>query len=396
MASAFGEAHTLTLGTTGYGTDLLGVADKIGSQTFMDLSEPDGINMIAFTGGTTGRAKGVVRSNASMSAMRNSILADFGLPQSPRYLAVGPISHVTGTKIVPVLSRGGQISLQRKFDPVELLQNVERERINLLLAVPTMIYALLDCPDLAHRSLDSIDLILYGASPMSPSKLDEALERIGPVFGQLYGQTECYPVTFLGPEDHRRDRPDLLAACGFPASCAMVALLDDKSVPVPRGEIGEICVRSPAMMSEYWREPALTQQALSGGWLHTGDLAREDDQGRLFIVDRKKDMIISGGFNVYPKEVEDVLSRHPAVAMAAVIGVPDQKWGERVHAVVTLRPGKSATEAELIGFVRAEAGTMIAPKSVDFVGKLSLTGAGKIDKKALRRLYWSDASRQIG
>jgi fatty-acyl-CoA synthase len=239
-------------------------------------------------------------------------------------------------------------------------------------------------------------LLLYGASPISPTRLFEGLERIGPVFSQLYGQTECYPVAVLRKADHDRNAPELALSCGFPVDGCEVKILDDADQEVAVGEPGEICVRSPYVMAEYWKRPEQTASALRNGWLHTDDIARADERGYIFILDRKKDMIVSGGFNIYPREVEDVLTNHPGVAMVAVMGVPDEKWGEAVTAFVVARGDLSPTAQELIDLVKQRKGSALAPKRVEFVTSLPLTGVGKIDKKKLRAILWAGRERMVG
>lgn len=394
-ARASGLQRVWTLGPAAFGRDLLAAMERAGSATARDLSRPDDIATLGYTGGTTGKSKAAVRRQRAHAAMWRAILGDFELPAAPKYLAAAPISHVAGTKVAPVLLRGGSVTLMQRFDPGEFLATVERERIGMSLLVPTMIYALLDHPELPRRDLKSLELLLYGASPMSPSRLTEAIERIGPVFSQLYGQTECYPISLLRKADHDPRRADLFASCGAPVAATEVALLDADGRAVPPGEAGEICVRAAHAMEGYWRRDDLTGEALQDGWLHTGDIARADEQGYLFIVDRKKDMIVSGGFNVYPREVEDVLSSDPAVAVAAVIGIPDARWGEAVMAVVVPRPGASVDAERLKALVKDRKGAQHAPKRVEVVDALPLTALGKIDKKALRAPHWAGAGRQV-
>jgi fatty-acyl-CoA synthase len=260
-----------------------------------------------------------------------------------------------------------------------------------------MVYVLLDHPGIAEADLRSIELIIYGASPMSPARLIEAMKRFGPVFMQLYAQSEApNTVTVLHKADHDPERfPHRLASCGVPVVGNQVKLLDPDGREVPAGDVGEICVRGPLVMAGYWNKPEETARALRHGWLYTGDLARRDEDGFLYIVDRSKDMIISGGFNVYPREIEDVLTAHPAVAAAAVIGVPDEKWGEAVKAVVVLKAGSSASAEALIALVRDRKGVVYAPKSVDFADSLPVTGLGKPDKKVLRARYWGAQQRAV-
>ncbi len=394
--AAAGLQVTWTLGAAGYGVDLVRAAEEVGSYPAYDQASPDDVAIINYTSGTSGRPKGALRRHRTLSASNLAILADFDLPSDPQYLAVAPISHVAGTKIVPVLVRGGTVHLQAGFDPERVLATVAARGVNMTLLVPTMVYALLDHPALDGADLSSLELVLYGASAMSPARLVEALERIGPVFSQLYGQTESYPLTVLGRQDHDAARPERFASCGFPVASAQVRLLDDDGQAVAPGSAGEICARSPYVMDEFWKLPDLTAETLAHGWLHTGDVGVVDDEGYLYVVDRKKDMIVTGGFNVFSREVEDAISAHPAVAAVAVIGVPDPRWGEAVHALVTRRPGAGVEADELIALVRERKGPVFAPKAVEFVDALPVTGTGKVDKKVLRAPYWQGRDRSVG
>ena len=305
-------------------------------------------------------------------------------------------THAAGVMIAPAMLRGGTVVLEPGFDAAGWLGAVERHRITATFLVPTMIYMLLDHAQTRTRDLASLEMIVYGASPMAPARLAEGIEVFGPVFSQLYAQTEApNTVTALRMSDHDPDNPERLASCGSPLAGIQVALLDDDGNEVPTGAVGEICVRGPLVMAGYWKRAEETAEAFRGGWLHTGDMARCDEDGFLYIVDRAKDMIISGGFNVYPREVEDVLASHPAVAEAAVIGVPDEKWGEAVKAIVVLKPGAAVTAEELTALVREKKGPVQASKSLEFADDLPLTPLGKPDKKALRARYWQGQERQV-
>jgi len=254
--------------------------------------------------------------------------------------------------------------------------------------VPTMIYALLDHPRFGEFDLSSLETVFYGASAISPARLKEAIERIGPVFMQFYGQAEApMAVTILRKSEHDVTKPLRLASCGRPVPWINVALLDSNNQPVKDGEPGEICVRGPLVMNGYRDNPALTAEAFAGGWLHSGDVAVRDADGFLRIVDRTKDMIVTGGFNVYPREVEDILAEHPAISQVAVIGVPHEKWGEAVTALVVLREGQQVDAQELIDRVTQRKGSFQAPKKVEFIDSIPQTPVGKPDKKALRALY---------
>jgi fatty-acyl-CoA synthase len=395
-AKAAGVKTVFTLGPASYGIDLLQAIEAAGSASPRCLAGPDDIATLNYTGGTTGKSKGALRYHREYGGFAAAILADFEIPETPRYLAVAPISHVAGTKVLPTLMRGGTVYMLKGFDPEAVFKAIAREKINFTLFVPTMIYVLLDHPALDATDLSSLELLLYGASAMSPSRLVEGIERIGPVFSQLYGQTECYPVSVLRKADHDPKTPGLFLSCGFPIAACNVKVLDDDDQEVATGEAGEICVRAPHVMAEYWNRPETTAETLKSGWLHTGDIARADERGYMYILDRKKDMIVSGGFNIFPREVEDVLSQHADVAMVAVVGVPDDKWGEAVTAIVVAREGARPDADELINLVKARKGSAHAPKHISFVKELPMTGVGKVDKKVLKASFWAGRERMVG
>ncbi len=395
-AKASGVKTVFTLGAAGYGIDLLAAIDDAGHATARCLAGPDDIATLNYTGGTTGKSKGALRYHREYGGFANAILADFEIPEAARYLTVAPISHVAGTKVLPTLMRGGTVHMLKGFDPEAVLTTIARERINFTLFVPTMIYVLLDHPALDRTDLSSLELLLYGASAMSPSRLVEGIERIGPVFSQLYGQTECYPVSVLRKKDHDPKTPELFLSCGFPIAACAVKILDDDDSEVKTGEAGEICVRATHVMAEYWKRPEATAETLKNGWLRTGDIARADERGYMFILDRKKDMIVSGGFNIFPREVEDVLSQHADVAMVAVVGIPDDKWGEAVTAIVVAREGARPDADELINLVKTRKGSAHAPKQIQFVKELPMTGVGKVDKKVLKARFWAGRERMVG
>lgn len=359
-------------------------------------ARPDDVIRLAYTGGTTGKPKGVMLTNRSMWMQALTLMGARPLPGELRLLCPTPISHGAGAMLVPTLWRGGTIILQRGFDPERYLAALELHKATATFLVPTMIYSILDHPGAKTADFSSLEMVSYGASPMSPTRLQEALRVFGPVLVQSYGQTECPSnILFLSQEDHVRRDVDTLGSAGMPYPGVTVALLDENDMPVEQGAVGELCVRSPLVMEGYWKLPELTAQVMRNGWLHTGDMAYRDEHGYYFLVDRKKDMIISGGFNVYPKEIENVLGAHEAVAAAAVFGVPDGKWGEAVKAVVALRPGMSVGEDELKAAVRSAKGPVNTPKSIDFVDALPLTALGKPDKNRLRKQYWSGQDRRI-
>ncbi|WP_454675079.1 AMP-binding protein [Achromobacter pestifer] len=357
---------------------------------------PEEITKLSYTGGTTGRSKGILHAHRTTVTMVLQMLGTYEWPEHIRYLVTTPISHAAGGLILPTLIRGGTVYLSEKYSPADFLKRVRQHRINFTFLVPTQIYGLLDHPDLVDSDCSSLELVLYGAAPMAPSRLLEALRKFGPVFGQLYGQAEA-PMTicYLRKQDHDPAHPGLLGSCGRVVAGNQVKLLGPELQDVPLGDIGELCVRSPLVMDGYLNRPEENAKAFAGDWLHTGDMARMDAAGYVYIVDRVKDMIISGGFNVYPSEVENCLALHPDIAVSAVIGVPDEKWGEAVTAVVVLKPGASASEAEIIQYVTRNKGVVNAPKAVVFEDQLPLTALGKIDRKTIRRKYWAGQDRQV-
>ena len=289
--------------------------------------------------------------------------------------------------------------MMESFDPDGFFDLVEEESITTTLIVPVMLYALQTHERYETANMTSMETIFYGASPMSPAKLAAAIEHWGPIFFQFFGQTEAPMVLTHLKRASTIQQISRLASCGRPTPWMHIALLDADDQPVPPGESGEICARGPLVMSGYKDLPDESDDALSSGWLHTGDVGRFDSDGYLYIVDRTKDMVISGGFNVFPREVEDVMSTHSAVAMVAVIGVPDPKWGEAVKAVVVLSPGHEASDdltRELQLLVREAKGPQQAPKSIDYREELPLTPVGKLDKKAIRAEYWRDSDRAVG
>jgi fatty-acyl-CoA synthase len=387
----------LSFGPAPVGEDLLALAARFDPAPLRvaDLDAED-ISGLAYTGGTTGKPKGVIGTYRSAATMTAIQMAEWQWPDEVRYLVCTPLSHAGAAFFIPTLLRGGCIVVLPGFEPGAVLEAIEKYRITAMMLVPTMLYVLLDHPDLDKRDTSSLRTIYYGAAAMSPTRLREAIERFGPIFFQYYGQAECpMTVTVLRKEEHDLTRPGRLASCGRPVPWLHVALLDDDGRPVERGAPGEICVRGPMVMQGYWKKPEQTAEAFRFGWLHTGDVATEDKEGFYTIVDRKKDMIVSGAFNVYPREVEDVLATHPAVAQAAVIGVPDDKWGEAVKAVVVLRPGAVVDPLELIALVKERKGPHYAPKSVDFADSIPLSPLGKPDKKALRAVYWQSSDRLV-
>jgi long-chain acyl-CoA synthetase len=319
-----------------------------------------------------------------------------GTKPGDRHLMVLPFFHIGGDSHVwPFFLVGGcnVILPNRSFDPVAVFQAIQEEKVTDMQIVPTQLNVLLSHHDLEKYELKSLNRIYYAASPMPLELLRRGLEVFGPIFAQGYGQTESGPqIATLPREEHQvLDKPaeeqKVLTSCGQPSLGVHVRVVDKDNRDVPTGIVGEIVAQSDSIMKEYWKKPKETAETIVGEWLYTGDLAYYDEKGFIYIVDRKKDMIVSGGENVYSREVEDVLYKHPAVAEAAVIGVPDPAWVERVHAVIALKAGKEATEKEMIAFCKEHIASYKAPKSVDFVDSLPKNPQGKILKKEIRARY---------
>ncbi|HVV38335.1 MAG TPA: AMP-binding protein [Acidimicrobiales bacterium] len=392
-----GLKHLLAFGDDAIGENYLALAAQYTPQKLVaapvEMTDTSGL---IYTGGTTGKPKGVMSSYRSAATMTQIQMAEWEWPEELRFLIMTPLSHAGAAFIIPTLLRGGSIVVSAGFDPAKLFELIEKYKITATMLVPTMLYMLMDHPGFATADLSSLQTVYYGAAAASPTRLKEAIEKLGPIFFQFFGQSECpMTISVLRKGEHDVNNLERLATCGRPVPWVHVALLDDEGNEVPQGEPGEICVQGPLVMNGYWNKPEETAAAFDGGWLHTGDVARQDKDGFLTIVDRKKDMIVSGGFNVFPREVEDVISAHPAVGAVAVIGVPDERWGEAVKAVVVLRPDQSVEPEELMALVKEKKGSAAAPKSVDFVDAIPVSALGKPDKKALRAQYWGDSARQV-
>ncbi|WP_121251248.1 fatty-acid--CoA ligase FadD8 [Nocardioides ferulae] len=365
------------------------------------LLPPDHVVSITYTGGTTGKPKGVIGTSRAMNTMTQIQMAEWEWPEAPRFLMCTPLSHAGAAFFVPTVLKGGCLYVLPKFDPAEVLRTIEEQKITATMLVPAMLYALMDHPDSRTRDLSSLETVYYGASAINPVRLQEAIDRFGPIFAQYYGQSEApMAISYLPKGDHD---PARLTSCGRPSAFVRSALLDADGNPVPQGEPGEVCVAGPLVCDGYWQLPEATEETFGGGWLRTGDVAREDEDGFWHIVDRTKDMIVTGGFNVFPREIEDVIAEHPAVAQVGVIGVPDEKWGEAVTAIVVLREGVDPADeaavasvaAEIQALVKERKGAVHAPKEVIAVTSLPLTAVGKLDKKALRKQFWT-GDRAVG
>ncbi|MBW0101928.1 AMP-binding protein, partial [Pseudonocardia sp. KRD291] len=335
-----------------------------------EAAPPDDVVALVGTGGTTGRPKGVMLTDRNLEAMSAITLMSYPFDGRPVYLALAPLTHAAGVLCFPVTALGGEVVVMAKPDVGAFLALAQRHRVTHTFLPPTLIYMVL-----GHESLDSTDLsalqcFWYGAAPMSAVRLEEALERIGPM-AQLFGQSEApMMVSTMSPAQHRRAdgsaAVERLSSAGRPSPLVSVAIMDDDGNLLPTGERGEIVIRGSLVMAGYYRNPDATAEVSAHGWHHTGDIGYLDAENFLFIVDRAKDMVITGGFNVYSAEVEQALMAHDAVRDCAVVGLPDDKWGERVTAVVQRQPGATVGAHELTAFVKERIGSVKAPKQVEF------------------------------
>jgi len=390
--------------------DTPAVDDLISYEALIAASQPvedagrggDDVAGIFYTGGTTGRAKGVMLTHDNIMAnAQNGLMANRSTHRDV-YLHSAPMFHLadcSGTFGLTLV--GAQHAFIPFFDPGKFLEAVEKYRVSLGLLIPTMLNMVLHHPDFAQRDLSSLRLISYGAAPIPLSLLKQALNSLPCGFIQGYGMTELSPlVAMLPPEEHVQDGSERqlkrLRSAGYPIYTAEVKVLDENDQELPYGEVGEICARGPMVMKGYWKQPEATEQALRNGWMHTGDAGYMDSDGFLYLVDRTKDMIVSGGENIYSVEVEAALYEHPSVLEAAVIGIPDDRWGEAVHAVVFLKSGRTASDEELVHHCHALIANYKCPKSVSFVDReLPKSGAGKILKRELRAPFWEGRERMI-
>ncbi|MCW3839859.1 long-chain fatty acid--CoA ligase [Micromonospora yasonensis] len=357
----------------------------------------DDLYGVFYTGGTTGHPKGVMLSHRSMLTSAMGTLATLdAISRGGNLLHAAPMFHVADVAVwIMGMLTGSTHVIVPAFTPAGVVNAILRHRVTDALLVPTMIQLLADSPEAAEADLTTVRRLIYGASPISEAVLQRARRKLAnTAFTQAYGMTEVAPVaTLLTPADH--DDPVLARSGGRAAAHSEVRIVDAEDNEVPRGVVGEIIVRGDHVMQGYWNRPEETAAALRGGWMHTGDGGYMDERGYVFVVDRIKDMIITGGENVYSAEVENALANHPVVQQCAVIGVPDDNWGERVHAVVVLIPGATVSPEELRDFCRDRIANYKLPRSVSFVEALPVSGAGKILKRELRKQHWADTDRAV-
>jgi len=361
----------------------------------------DDVAGLFYTGGTTGQSKGVMLSHRNLFCNNLHVIPIMQFDRDMRWLHAGPMFHIAdGLSVFGVTMVAGAHIFVPGFEPKAVLEAIQTHKITNTLLVPTMINMLVHHPDVADYDLSTLRAVTYGASPMPEAVILKALEVLPQVdFTHAYGQTECAPlVTSNGPEFHVLEGANAgrYKSAGRPVLGVEVKIVDEAGVEAAAGDVGEVCVRGPNVMLGYWNKPDQTAEALRDGWMHSGDGGYIDEDGFLYIVDRVKDMIISGGENIYSAEVENAVQSHTAVAECAVVGVPDDKWGERVHAIVRLQEGQSAEAEDIIAHCHTQIAGFKCPRGVTFrTEPLPLSGAGKILKTELRKPYWEGHEKQV-
>ena len=365
------------------------------------LSEdPNRLAFIPCTGGTTGRPKGAGLTNRCLEALVACTLVSMPTDEPPVHLLAAPITHAAGTIAFPLFAQGATQLLMGAVDPEAIMQMIEKHQVTHLFLPPTVIYVMLTHPKVRDYDYSSLKYFIYAAAPMSADKLRQAIDIFGPVMVQTYGQAEAPMLcTFMSAKDHvdalESGNEHRLTSCGKVTPFTRLAIMDDEGNLLPNNEKGEIVIRSSLVMEGYYNNPEATEETQAYGWHHTGDIATMDDEGFVYIVDRKKDMIISGGFNVYPSEIEQVIWSHPCVQDCAVIGVPDEKWGEAVKAVIEAVPGKTINEDDIINQCKERLGSVKAPKTVEVWESLPRSPVGKVLKKTIRQSFWEGMERSI-
>jgi fatty-acyl-CoA synthase/long-chain acyl-CoA synthetase len=354
---------------------------------------PEDTALILYTGGTTGRSKGVMHSHRAMMINGLTHIVHGEIGEDEKLLLTSPLPHSAGFFLQTALLQGATAYVQSKFDPEDVLETISQEKITWTFMVPTMIYRVLDAYDKGTHDIASLRTLVYGAAPITKVRLQEVLDEFGPVLLQLFGQTEVPNfATKLSKADHLNEK--FLGSCGQPIITCDVRIGDESGEPLPFGKVGEIMARSPYTLGSYYNDLEKTAEVYAGEWILTGDVGYQIDTGHVFIVDRSKDMIISGGMNVYSSEVENVVQEHPGVNQVMVIGIPHEDWGEAVCAAV-IPSEDSLDEADLIAFCKLRLAAYKVPKTIEVVKEIPLTAYGKPDKKTLRAKYWGDQTRQV-
>jgi len=374
------------------------------SPNFVDVDvERDDLAWLFYTSGTTGQPKGAMLTHHVLMMMAMNFFADMA-PLGPDdvILHAAPLSHGSGLYAIPNVAKGAaNIVLHVKtFDPKTVFETIQRRKVTNMFMAPAMIKRLVTSPDIDQHDLSSLKCIHYGGAPIYTEDLKAAVRKLGQVLVQLFGQAESpMTISYLRREEHllegTEEEMTRLTSAGIPRTDVEVKIFDENDHELPPGEMGEIVVRGEVVMKGYWRNPNATADTLRGGWLHTGDLGIMDERGYVYILDRAKDMIISGGENIYSREIEDVILKHPAVHEVAVIGVPDETWGEAIKAIVALKQNQKATQEEIINFCREHMASFKKPKSVEFIEEIPKNPYGKVLKRELREKYWAGEARRV-
>jgi long-chain acyl-CoA synthetase len=360
--------------------------------------QPSDVAVQMYTSGTTGHPKGAQLSHANLLTLLPSALAEWGTWRDDDVsLVCMPLFHIGGSGWALVgLYRGLTLVLTKHFEPAAILAMIQRYRVTKAFFVPAMLLFLLQTPQCRDTDFSSLDLVLYGASPAPLELLRNVLKVFGCGLAQVYGLTETTgAITYLPPEDHGEQAIERMKSCGKSVHGVEIRVVDVAGKPLPPRQVGEVVCRTPQVMLGYWNMPDATARAIRDGWFYTGDAGYLDEDGYLYIYDRVKDMIVSGGENIYPAEVESALFGHPAIADVAVIGVPDERWGEAVKAIVVKKPGATVSAEQLLGYAREQIAGYKAPRSIDFVDALPRNPSGKILKRELRKPYWQGRERQV-
>lgn len=362
--------------------------------------DPELASFLQPTGGTTGPAKGAVHTHRTLEMMGLAMSSAFAITPDSRHLAIAPLTHGAGALVLGFAARGAANIILPGFDMEAILSLIEKERVTHLFLPPTAVYALMAHPKTKQTDFSSMQRFLVGSAPIAPEKFKQAVGVFGPIVYEVFGQSETLiPIVVKAPSDYLKSDgsfdEEVVRAAGKAVDMVRVGIMDEEGNLLPAGERGEIVVRSSMTMQAYYKKPAETAEACRFGWHHTSDVGVLDTRGFLTIVDRKKDMIVSGGFNIYPVEIENVIQGHPSVLECIVVGVPDEKWGEAVKAVVQLKPGQTVTEDQIIAMCKDQLGSAKAPKSVEFWDELPRSAVGKMLKKDVRAKFWRDQWRAV-
>jgi acyl-CoA synthetase (AMP-forming)/AMP-acid ligase II len=376
------------------------ISNSSSDEPHIDVCDDD-VYALIYTTGTTGRPKGAMQTHRNLLWVTRSILLDVcRVEEGDILLSFLPLSHAPIIFILPFFINGAKHIILPRFRADDVLETIARERVSTVFMVPTVIYMLLENPELKKYDLSSLKTILYGGSPMVTNRLIEAMDHLGSVFVQAYGLAEGFmPITMLTKDAHAKavasGNLKILSSAGGESTFQELKIVDESGKNVGLNEPGEIIIRGDNVMKGYWNNPEATHEAIKNAWFHTGDIGTMDEEGYVYIIDRKHEMIITGGMNVYPREVEELLFKHPAVLEAVAIGVPHDKWGESIKAIIVLKEGIDADEEEIISFCKGKIADYKVPKSVGFVKSLPKGGSEKILRKEVKEKYWKGLERKV-